>query len=307
MKKSINNIEFKFLWRGCFALMLLLCINAGSLFAQDSTATEIPVVKKAKVVKNTFGSVWIMDNQTVMVPIKGTLEMDIQHRFGTVDKGKKDLWGIFAPSNIRLALSYAPVNKLFVGVGVTKERMQVDFNAKYALLQQTVNNRMPVSVTYFGNVVIDAREKSKFRESVHRFSYFNQLIIARKITKNFSAQVAPSFSWFNNVEAYVDSKGQIQKKMKNSHLAISVLGKYSITEKSAIIVGYDQPLTQHTTNNPDPNICFGFETTTSSHAFQVFAGNYYGIVPQSNNMFNQNNYRDGQFVIGFNITRLWNF
>ena len=304
MTKYIN-IKHPFLKRSCFVLMLLLSINTGSVLAQDST--EAPVVKKVKLVKNTFGSTWIMDNQTVMVPIKGTLEMDIQHRFGTVDNGKKDLWGIFAPSNIRLALSYAPINKLFVGAGITRERMQVDFNAKYALLQQTVNNKVPVSVTYFGNIVIDAREKSKFRESVHRFSYFNQLIIARKITKNFSAQVAPSFSWFNNVEAYVDSKGQIQKKMKNSHLAISMLGKYSITEKSAIIVGYDQPLTQHTTNNPDPNISFGFETTTSSHAFQVFAGNYYGIVPQSNNMFNQNNYKDGQFVIGFNITRLWNF
>ena len=302
--KKIKNIKCPFLKRSCFVLMLLFCISTGSVLAQDSTAT--PAVKKTKLVKNTFGSTWMIDNQTVMVPIKGTLEMDIQHRFGTVDNGKKDLWGIFAPSNIRLALSYAPVNKLFVGVGITRERTQVDFNAKYALLQQTVNNKVPVSVTYFGNVVIDAREKSKFRESVHRFSYFNQLIIARKITKNFSAQVAPSFSWFNNVEAYVDSKGQIQKKMKNGHLAISVLGKYSITEKSAIIVGYDQPLTQHTTNNPDPNISFGFETTTSSHAFQVFAGNYYGIVPQSNNVYNQNNYRDGQFVIGFNIIRLWN-
>ena len=286
-------------------LLLSVCLLAGSLFAQDSTAVQ--EVKKAKPVKNTFGSVWLMDNQTVMVPIKGTLEMDIQHRFGTVDNGKKDIFGLFAPSNIRLGLAYSPVNKLFVGAGLTKERMQVDLNAKYALIQQTTDNKVPVSVSYFGNIVIDARDKSNFRYAVHRLSYFNQLIVARKITKNFSAQVAPSFSWFNNVEAYVDSKGQIQKKMKNGHLAISVLGKYSITEKSAIIVGYDQPLTQHTTNNPDPNICFGFETTTSSHAFQVFAGNYYGIVPQSNNVYNQNDYRKGRFVIGFNITRLWNY
>lgn len=303
--KKIKNIKCPFLKRCIFVLALFFCINTGTTLAQDSTATV--AVKKAKLVKNTFGSTWMIDNQTVMVPIKGTLEMDIQHRFGTVNNGKKDLWGILAPSNIRLALGYAPINKLFVVVGITRERTQVDFNAKYALLQQTINNKIPVSITYFGNVVIDAREKSKFRESVHRFSYFNQLIIARKITRRFSAQVAPSFSWFNNVEAYVDSKGDIQKKMNNGHLAISVLGKYSITEKSSIIVGYDQPLTQHTTNNPDPNICFGFETNTSSHAFQVFAGNYYGIVPQSNNMFNQNDYRKGNFVIGFNITRLWNF
>ncbi len=287
------------------SLVFLSLMTTGNYaFAQDSVVA--PLVKKVKPVKNTFGGVFIMDNQSVMVPIKGTLEMAIQHRFGSVDNGKKDLYGLFAPSNIRIGMSYVPVNRLMVGAGVTKERTQVDMFAKFAFLQQTPG-KYPVSISYFGNVVIDARDKSNFRNSVDRFSYFNQLIIARKVTENFSVQVAPGFSWFNNVEAYVNSKGAILEKMHNYHFAISVAGRYKISEKSAITAGYDQPLTQHPTNNPHPNIALGFETTTSSHAFQVFAGNYYGIVPQSNNMFNQNDYTKGQFVIGFNITHLWNF
>lgn len=313
MKKYINS-QSAFLQRSCLALALLLSISYGRTYAQDSTAvvpakdtTETPVGKKSKPVKETFGSVWLMDNQTVMVPIKGTLEMDIQHRFGTVENGKKDVFGLFAPSNIRIGMTYSPVNKLYVGAGLTKERMQADFNAKYALLQQTIDNKMPVSVSYFGNMVVDARDKSFFRYAVHRFSYFNQLLIARKITERLSLQVAPSFSWFNNIEGYVDSKGNIQNKMENGHFAISTLGRFKVSEQSAITLGYDQPLTQHPANNPHPNISFGFETTTSAHAFQVFMGNYYGIVPQSNNVFNQNDYRNGQFVIGFNISRLWNF
>jgi Membrane bound beta barrel domain (DUF5777) len=305
MKKYIN-VELQFLKHSCFALLVLLCTNISSVSAQDDSAAVAPVVKKIKPVKNTFESIWIMDNQTVMVPIKGTFEFDIQHRFGIVNNGAKDLWGFFAPSNIRLGVAYSPINKLFVGAGITKERMQADVNAKYALLKQTPN-KIPVSITWFANMVIDARNKSFFRAGVHRLSFFNQVIIARKITEKFSAQVAPNFSWFNNIEGYVDSKGQIQQKMENGHLAISVSGRYKVTQKSAITVGYDQPLTQHPANNPHPNICFGFETTTSSHAFQVFAGNYAGIVPQSNNMFNKNDYTKGQFVIGFNITRLWNF
>lgn len=285
-------------------LFLSVCFLSDGLLAQDTTETQ--AVKKAKPVKNTFGSLWLMDNQTVMVPVKGTLQMDIQHRFGTVDNGKKDLWGVFAPSNIRLGLGYAPINKLYVFAGITRERMQIDLSAKYALFQQTPGT-IPVSVTYFTNMVIDARDKSNFRFGAHRLSYFHQLLIARKVTDKFSAQVAPSLSWFNNVEGYVSSNSEIKNKMNNVHFAISVLGRYKVSQKSAIIVGYDQPLTQHPTNNPHPNISFGFETNTSSHAFQVFAGNYYSIVPQSNNVFNQNDFRDGQFVIGFNITRLWNF
>ena len=108
--------------------LCLLFTVAGGLYAQDTTETT-PTKKKVKPVKNTFGSVWLMDNQTVMVPVKGTLEFDIQHRFGTVNNGAKDLYGIFAPSNIRLGLGYAPIQNLFVGAGITKEKMQADLSA----------------------------------------------------------------------------------------------------------------------------------------------------------------------------------
>jgi hypothetical protein len=289
--------------------MVLLFTCATTIFAQDSTATvEQPALKpEVRLAKNTFESIYLMDNQTIFVPKKGSLEMSIQHRFGIVNNGTKDMFGLFAPSNIRLGLNFAPLNKLNTGIGLTKERMQVDLNGKYAILQQTENNKVPVSVSVFGNIVIDTRNSSNFRFNEHRLSYFSQLMIARKVTEALSVQVAPSLSWFNNVEAYVDSKGAIQKKMKNAHVAIAFLGRYKFSNKSAFIVNYDQPLTQHVTNNPHPNIAFGLETTTDSHAFQIFAGNYYGIVPQSNNVYNQNDYTKGQFVIGFNITRLWAF
>ncbi len=292
--------------RSCI-LTALVFICAGPVLAQDSTAVAVPEKKVVRLAKNTFESIWLLDNQTVMVPKKGSLEMAIQHRFGKVNNGIKDFFGFFAPSNIRLGLSYVVRNNLNVGLGLTKERMQVDVNAKYALLKQTESKGVPVSVSVYGNVVIDTRDKSNFRYSVHRFSYFSQVLIARKVTDHFSVQVAPSFSWFNNVEGYVNSKGEIVNLMKNGHLAVSVMGRYKFSPKSSLVVNYDQPLTQHPSNNPHPNISFGLETTTDSHAFQVFAGNYYSIVPQSNNVYNQNDYTKGQFVIGFNITRLWAF
>jgi hypothetical protein len=302
MKKYSKKL-FSFFIRSMLpSFILLICTS--ELYAQDSTAA-VPELKVVRLAKNTFESAFLMDNQTVIVPKKGALEMAIQHRFGTVNNGGKDLFGLFAPSNIRLGLTFVPIKKLNLGLGLTKERMQVDLNAKYAILQQTENDNVPISVSAFGNIVIDSRSSNNFRYTVDRFSYFSQLLIARKITDRFSAQVAPSLSWFNNVEAYVNSKGEIKPKMNNAHFAISFLGRYKFSGKSAFIINYDQPLTQHPTNNPHPNISFGFETTTDSHAFQVFCGNYYGIIPQSNNVYNKNDYTKGQFVIGFNITRLW--
>ena len=285
---------------------------------------EATAPAKPKPVKNTFQSVWIIDNQTVMVPVKGTLEMDIMHRFGTVKKGYDDFWGFFAPSNIRLGVSYSPMNKLNVGIGITKKNMIWDASAKYAIITQTPG-KYPVSVSYYSNVAYDTRkdkDKSIFKYRSQRLSYFNQLIIARKLTSKLSVQVAPGISHQNSVNGYLtknDSTGKtIFKEMEFNHFAIAFSARYKVTNVTSVMINYDQPLTKHATNNPNPNLAFGIEMNTSSHSFQVFVGNYFNLVPQQNNLYNKNSpfgYTDnngtkvkgGNFLIGFNITRLWNY
>lgn len=330
MKLHINKVV-----RGiCFGGVLLM-MNT-TIFAQDTTAveevTEVPA--KAKPVKNTFQSVWIIDNQTVMVPVKGTLEMDIMHRFGTWNKGYDDLWGFFAPSNIRLGVNYAPIDKLFVGFGITKEAMLWDGNVKYSIITQT-KGKYPVSVTYYGNAAFDSRkyfsfsitkpegvtDDVKFKHTTDRFLFFNQLIIARKVTDKFSLQVAPSLTHQNAVGGYYtknDSTGtETYTNMKHNHFAISVAARYKLTNVTSVIFNYDQPLTKHPTNNPHPNLALGVEFNTSSHSFQLFFGNYSSLNPQRNNLFNSHDpfkesskdswFPSSEFLIGFNITRLWNY
>lgn len=290
---------------GAVLLGMVLFFSSLPLMAQDENQEEQAAAPKP--VKNTFESTWLIDNQSVMVPIKGTMQMDIMHRFGTVNNGYDDFFGIYAPSNIRIGMSYAPIENLNVGFGFTKFNMAWDFNAKYSILKQMRENGSPVSITYFGNMAWITRQDIEVANGTDRLSYFHQLIIARKISDNFSIQVAPSISHFNSVKGYVDSEGQLQGEMENDHIAISFSGRYKVTPGTVILLNYDQPITEHTTNNPEPNIALGVEFNTSAHAFQLFFSNYSYIIPQYNNMLNQNDYRDMQFLIGFNITRLWNF
>lgn len=311
-KYKTPNYRLSFL----IGLVSILCLLPRTTEAQDSTGTieQESIPAKAKPVKNTFSGIWIIDNQTVMVPIKGTFEMDIMHRFGTVKNGYSDFWGFFAPSNIRLGFSYVPINNLMVGISLTKTNMAWEAYGKYALIKQT-KNKYPVSVTYFGDVAYDTRkdeDKSLFKYRSQRLSFFNQLIIARKINDRISIQVAPSLTHQNSVKGYYtknDSTGQnIFKEMENDHIAIAFSARVKIKESMALLLNYDQPITKHNTNNPAPNISFGLELTTSSHAFQFFLGNYSFITPQTNNYFNQNDpHFIGQYLIGFNITRLWNY
>lgn len=300
------NIQ-KILLRGAVCVCLALLV-ATSATGQDADSSA-PAPVKVKPVKNIFESQWIIDNQTVLVPIKGTFEMDFQHRFGVVKNGYKDFFGLFASSNIRLGATYVPINKLQVGIGLDKYKMIWDGNVKYSILNQMTAGDWKgwASVTYFGSMAVDTRSADNFLHFSDRLTYFHQVIIARKITEKFSAEVAPSLSHTNVVNGYYSDTGKVSPERHHNHFAIAINGRYLIKEGMAIIANYDQPITKHVTGNPHPNISVGMEVTTSAHAFQFFIGNYYFLSPQQNNMYNQNDYTKGEFLIGFNITRLWNY
>ena len=312
----------------CSYAIVILFLATGSCFAQDdstatATQTDAPVPLKHKPVKNTFNSVWIFDDQTVMVPVKGTFESDIQHRFGTVENGPKDVWGLYASANMRLGFNYSPIKNLYLGFGLAKNNLLWDGSAKYAIIKQTPG-KYPVSVTYYGNIGYKSVADPKhflFTYQTERLSFFNELLIARKVSDKFSIQVGASISHQNSVPGYYAQKDTttfVYKKQKFDMFTASVCARYQLTEVTTVIVDYDQPLTRFPTDNPHPNLAFGFEFNTSGHTFQLFAGNYSQLNPQQNSLHNANNpfgfkqtggvkVKGGQFLIGFNITRLWNF
>lgn len=280
-------------------ILILSLIAVVSLYAQDE---EQP---KEKPVRQMFGSAYLMDNQSVTVYNKGTFEWVMQHRFGTVENGITDLFGIYGISNIRMGFTYVPINKLSIGYGFTQTKMYQDFNVKYAIIEQTRSGKIPVSITYFGSMAIDARAEEDityYANSTDRLSYFNQLIIARKVTSNLSIQLAPSYTHFNAVPA-MEENGEVIALREHDHFALAIGARYKVSPQGSITVDYNVPLTDHPTNNPESNYSFGYEIVTSSHAFQLFMGNYMGIVPQENNFNSQNT----EFLLGFNITRLWSF
>jgi len=272
------------------ALAILLALPMLT-FAQDKK-----VVKKDKPQRAAFESTMLIDNPTNVVYNKGTLQFDIQHRFGTLN-GTNDMIGFWAPANIRLGLSYSFTDYLTIGAGTTKDNRLVDFNGKLVILRQMRSDKIPISVTFFANTAIDTRLKDNFVKSHERYSSFLQMIFARRFNRIFSLQVAPSFSHYNIV-----SKG-----MTNNQLAVSFGGRAKISPQTSIIAEYSQPITQYKYNQPYAGTSLGVEFSTGSHAFQLFVSNYKGIIPQKNFMLNQNQISNGDILFGFNITRLWNF
>lgn len=294
-----------------FLLSLLILFSAG-VQAQDEEEKEKP-----RPERNAFESSVLIDNQSDVVNSSKTLEWNIQHRFGTVGNGAKDLYGMFAASNIRLGFSYTPIERLAVGFGLSKIAVTnpyVDLNAKYKILQQTRENEMPVNLTVYGNAAIDTRNESNFDEDIHRVSYFGELILSRRISKKFSLQGTAMISHFNAVDSLYS----------NDIFGIGLGARYKVTSQGTLLFEWTEPLNSHDINGlihgdiqkyagPYRNIAIAWEVATSAHAFQITFGVYRDLLQQYNLHYNSNRSAqdyskyDFTYSIGFNMTRLWGF
>lgn len=297
-------------------------------FAQDEAtdSTEVVAEETDYPVFGTFESGTLIDAQTVIIPEVKTLEMLIQHKFGTIEEGRSNLWGIYGSANIRLALNYVPYKNVQIGAGLTKINMTTDLNAKWKILEQTAGNKMPVSVALYGVVGIDGRNKADFADSVSvaspvgevnefgiadRLSYFSQLIVGRKFNEWLSLQAGVSFSHYNLTNYQAPNRPYDHDKI-GAHFN----GRVKVSPQGSIVFSLDAPLKIKDISEmndfdnapqPEPTLAFGYEVSTGTHAFQIYMANTTSLIPQENMMWNQNEMNNKGFAIGFVITRLWAF
>lgn len=275
----------------------------GFVFGQDDEPVYPP-----------FETLTLIDNQTTMNPYKGSKNLEIQHRFSQI-KEIADIFGIYGSANTRIGLSYGITDRFMVGFGTTRSYMLQDLGWKYSILRQTGSGSMPVSLSYYGNAVLDARDSKYFGTEeeyiasdpdrysrihfpypfVARMSYLHQLIVSRKFGEKIGIQMAPTFVYYNAVpEGY-----------RNDNYSLNFGGRFQVLGFHSIILEYDQPLVQPTGASAKtiyPNMSLGVEIGTSTHSFRVFASNYNAIVKNRSVAFNDRNPFDGDFQFGFNIT-----
>ena len=87
-----------------------------------------------------------------------------------------NLFGIYGSANTRIGLNYGITDRLMIGAGTTKDYKLQDIQWKYLILQQTEDNSMPVSLSYYGNIVVDLSTRGGIR-TCRRFQRNTQIII----------------------------------------------------------------------------------------------------------------------------------
>jgi hypothetical protein len=246
---------------------------------------------KREITLATFKSTRVINLQTTETLGKRTLEFRISHRFGEVNTGAYNFFGLDGGASIRIALEYSFDGRFMFGLGRTSVQKMYDGFLKYRLFRQTTDNFMPVSVTLFSSMNVNTLNSNQ--DFVDRLSFVNEIIIGRKFTENFSVLVSPTLIHYN-----------FSADM-NDIFAIGIAGRYKVSKSIAITAEYAYRANQYSSDfNKYYNTAgIGFDLETGGHIFQIHFTNSLGLNEANLIPYTDTRWLNGGIRLGFNISR----
>jgi hypothetical protein len=287
-----------------FPIFIVFLIIPSFLFAQDDLMNLLDqnTPKEINYTTATFKSTRIMNGHSVEKMSPGQLDFRISHRFGPVNSGAYNFWGL-DQSNIHFSLEYGILKWLMVGVGRGSFDKTFDGFAKFTILRQSTGLReMPVSVSAFSSVALKTykptdTERTNYFSS--KLSYSAQVLIARKFNQALSLQLTPSYVHRNLVPTELDP---------NDLFAIGAGGRLKLSKRISFNAEYYlllNPKTYMSQQIYDP-LSIGFDIETGGHVFQLLLTNSIHMIEPGFIGETTGSWGKGDIRLGFNISRVFN-
>ena len=250
-------------------------------------------------VTGTFKALYIVNTQTVESPAHGNLDFVIQHRFGQLNSGSYNFFGL-DNATLRLGLDYGITDDLSVGVGRSSYLKTFDGYIKYKLLKQTEGPQMPVTIDVVGNITNYTQDipGKTYLNARYRTAYAGQLLIARKVSSALSLQVTPTYLHYNLVPTVAD---------KNDVFGLGLGGRMKITKRMSVNAEYDiVPKNQVVSTTVHNSFSLGWDIETGGHVFQLVFSNSQSMLATQYLTQTTGTWGKGDIYFGFNISRNFN-
>lgn len=269
--------------------------------AQDEDLLKLLGNEKPKkeIVKNAFKSTRVINGHSMEFLRPGTMDLRIMHRFGQLDQGYKNFFGLDQAS-MRLGFDFGILKNLMVGVGRSTYKKELDGFIKYApFLQSTGKGAFPVTIALVSGMTMDGMpwadpERKNFFTS--RLAYYFQAVIGRKISEGISLQVTPTMVHKNLIQLAADS---------NNIFSVGIGGRLRLSRRIAFTWDYFyvlNPLTDNMYQNP---LSVGFDIETGGHVFQLHFSNATGMNERAFITETTGKWGKGEVRFGFNLSRVF--
>ena len=249
----------------------------------------------------TFKSTRIISGHSIERMQEGQLDFRISHRFGELNQGAYEFWGLDQAS-IHLSLEYGITDWLMFGIGRGNYEKTFDGFVKFSIFRQSKGERnMPVSISYLSTLALnslkwDGPEKLPFWD---RASYVHQLLVARKFSERLSLELNPTFVHRNLVATELDP---------NDLWALGVGGRFKLSKRVSVNFEYYYvvpPLHDYQSKKTYNPLSVGFDIETGGHVFQLHITNSVAMIEKGFIGETTGNWLDGGIHFGFNISRVF--
>ena len=271
------------------------------LNAQDDLLAELNQTQDTAVVEveSTFKSSRIINGHSVEMRDGGVLEFLISHRFGRINDGIQEFFGL-DDSNIRLGLELGITPNLNIGIGRSSFEKQYDGFIKYRILKQKSGARsFPITAVVFSSIAINTLEDLPDRDLdfTNRTNYTYQVLLARKFSSNFSMQITPTLVHKNLVPGPEDD---------NDLWALGFGGRQKVSNRVSINAEYFWVFNQHDNEDLSNALALGVDIETGGHVFQLHITNSRAMIEKGFITETDGDFFGGDLHFGFNISRVFN-
>ena len=278
-------------------MLFVLCTTG--IYAQDDLLDLLNDEQEESTdyVLATFKGQRLINGHTVVTRKTSELEFLISHRFGRVNSGIKEFFGLDA-ANVRFSLEYGLTDRITAGIGRNSLQKVYDGFIKYNLLRQsTGKTQMPITVTGLSSIAIRTADSFEFAEDDFnsKVSYTHQLLIARKLNDKVSVQVSPTYVHRN----------KILENQANDIFAVGLGGRVKLTQRLALNAEYFYRLTDELDNSFNDAIGVGLEIETGGHVFHLNFTNARSMAERAFITETTGDFFNGDIHFGFNISRVF--
>ena len=247
----------------------------------------------------TFKTTRIINMHSVENAAAGVMDFRISHRFGFINTGAYDLFGL-DQALMRIGLEYGVTNRLMVGFGRSNVNKAYDSFLKYKVLRQGSGKRnIPVSVSYFASAVCNTvkwADPNRDNYFSSRMQYTHQLLIGRKFNNDLSLQLTPTLVHKNLVPTLQD---------KNDILAMGFGGRYKLTQRFSVNGEYIYVLPNQITSTFYNSLSLGVDIETGGHVFQLHLTNSTSMLEPGFITESVGQWKNGGIHFGFNVSRVF--
>jgi hypothetical protein len=278
-------------------ISVLLFIAAGCpVAAQDSLDLLAGLTPQERYATAAFKSPRVIMSHSVEMLKPGVLDFRILHRFGNINQGLGEFFGL-DQATIRLGLDYGLTQNLTIGIGRGNYKKELDGFVKYRPLQQLDGTGgFPFSLVLAAGSTINTAPwtgTAKQESFVNRQSFYSQLILGRKLSESLTLQLAPTLLHRNLVAA----------NDPNQTYALGTGGRIRLSRRVSLNVDHYLVFNKNKSLQVYNPLSIGFDIETGGHVFQLHFTNAIGMNERAFLTETTNRWSKGDIQLGFNISR----